>query len=304
MPLPSFIIGGAPKAGTTALWAYLADHPEVFMPGYKEPHFFSRMQEDMGNGIVKPGPRRAITFSNGLQWYEDLFKPGSSAKARGEASTHYFSAPDSAGLIRAHVPDVRLIFLLRDPVERLYSQYWQLYKSGWSMPKFESMFHNNHPALAYYCYVSSYKMHLERFYSEFSPEHILILFDVDLKRQPMEVLQRVYRFIDVDPGFIPSALGSTFNPNRFPRSRFIERLLTILRHSWLSREMPDGWRQRFSSTRRFVSKLNAVQDRYPPMPVAIRSELVKRFEGDISFVENLLGVNLDSWRTVDPQACR
>lgn len=296
MPLPSFIIGGAPKAGTTALWAYLAEHPEVFMPSYKEPHFFSRLQGDLGNGIVKPGPIRTITYYNGLQWYEDLFKPGSGAKAKGEASTHYLSAPDAAGLIKEYVPDVRLIFLLRDPVDRLYSQYWQTYRLGTSMPDFESMFKSNHSAFTYFCYVSKYKMHLERFFSTFAADQILVLLDTDLKNHPEGTLQKVHRFIGVDPEFIPSVLGKAFNPNTFPRIRFLENVLTVMRNSWPSKAMPDKWRKPLGLLRRFVSKLNAIKDRYPPLPTAIRSGLAGRFDEDTTFVEGLLGVNLDSWR--------
>ena len=160
MSLPTFIIAGAPKCGTTALWNYLNEHPEVCMARIKEPRFFSQMPGELDKKTIGSGPLRSGYFNRGINWYQSLFDSCQQLKARGEASTYYFSAIDSPILIESLIPKVRLIFILRDPVKRLYSHYWQEYKLGLGMPSFEDMVRDNHPRFQYYSYVSSYKINL------------------------------------------------------------------------------------------------------------------------------------------------
>ena len=110
MVLPNFILIGAMKAGTTSLASYLGSHPEVFMAAPKEPGFFN--------------PQR--NWDRGLDWYEGLFARAGSFPARGEASTSYTKAPDVSGVpqrIASVLPDVRLVYLVRNPVERIVSHY-------------------------------------------------------------------------------------------------------------------------------------------------------------------------------------
>lgn len=109
MTLPAFVIIGAMKAGSTSLFRWLGAHPDVRLPEEKEPNFFSR----------------DANWRRGLTWYEGLF-PASEALLTGEASVHY-TDPDAgaraARRLRAVLPGMKLIFLARDPVERLRSHY-------------------------------------------------------------------------------------------------------------------------------------------------------------------------------------
>jgi len=107
MPLPTFIIPGAPKADTTSLWGYLNEHPRVCMARIKEPHFFARYRGELEEGIPRPGAKRFVHFKKGIEWYEGLYASCGNALARGGASTEYFSAPDSAELINEWVPGVK-----------------------------------------------------------------------------------------------------------------------------------------------------------------------------------------------------
>jgi hypothetical protein len=120
--LPNFIVIGAAKAGTTALYWYLAEHPAVFMSPVKETNFFAYGLDDAGQllyGIPELHQFPVTTLSE----YEKLFANAGDAAAVGEASPIYLECPQAAGRIRTRIPDARLICGLRDPVERAYSDY-------------------------------------------------------------------------------------------------------------------------------------------------------------------------------------
>ena len=129
--LPTFIIAGAGKSGTTALWAYLNQHPEICMSRIKEPMFFTNLLGYRQGGSIE-APVYEGRYKSGLEWYEKLFAKCCQKRALGEASTAYMYAKDAAGLIKKTLPEVKLIFLLRNPVDRLYSNYWQERKYGWT----------------------------------------------------------------------------------------------------------------------------------------------------------------------------
>jgi len=287
MPLPTFIIVGAPKCGTTALWSYLDEHPEVEMSRLKEPHFFTELQHDFGNGVGKPGPLRSITYRNGIEWYAGLFGAKPLARARGEASTHYFSAPDSAALIRRHLPDVRLIFMVRDPVDRLYSHFWQDRKQGVELPDFATLVRTDHPAFRYYAYVSEYETHFTRFLSLFPRDRILVLTDAELRTETAAVLRRVCEFIGVSPDFRPASLGSQFNPHTEPRYRWITRAVLALRFNRVTHAMPMRIRRRLGTIRALVSRLNSRRSQYSPMPPDLRALLQARFAPRAAFAARL-----------------
>ena len=295
MALPTFIIAGAPKCGTTALWAYLNEHPEVFMTKIKEPRFFSQRYREVSANFITPGPEKSANYNKGIKWYESLFEPGIHKKARGEASTHYFYASDSAVLIKKDLPDVRLIFVLRDPVERLYSHYWQDSKAGINLPCFDYIVDRNNPYLEYYIYVSSYKIHIERYLKEFPRNQILILFLSDFRNNPVETFIKVCSFLDIDSSFIPNVLGIQYNPHRITKSRVLGRVNAFLAHNKITNKWPRYIRAPLGTVKKFISKLNSRGSTYRPLEKHIRQQLVQIFDGDIKFVESLSGRKLDEW---------
>src|SRR5882724_5885194 len=136
--LPNFTLAGAPKSGTTALYHYLRQHPQVYLSPIKEPTFFGAAdfltQPDLlANVERRRSDLRAYLAASRLEpthfliteWndYVQLFREASDQIAIGEASVSYIWLPSAAAAIRSKLPDVRLIFLLRDPTERLFSLY-------------------------------------------------------------------------------------------------------------------------------------------------------------------------------------
>src|SRR5438093_1590857 len=110
--LPTFFIVGAPRCGTTALYTYLRQHPDLFLPENKEPHFF-------GSDLYHPG------FVRNLDEYLSLFLEAGNKKRAGEASVWYLYSRNAAAEIMAFCPSARIIAMLRNPVDMMYSNYCQ-----------------------------------------------------------------------------------------------------------------------------------------------------------------------------------
>lgn len=119
---PDFFIVGAPKAGTTSIYSYLVQHPEIFMPARKEPYFFGQWRRNS---------------EEDLRDYLRLFRGVPESKVAGEASTTYLYLQSAAEEIKAFRPDAKIIIMLRNPVDRAYSQYWHHVRLGWVEASFE-----------------------------------------------------------------------------------------------------------------------------------------------------------------------
>jgi len=164
--LPTFIIAGANKAGTTSLYEYLKLHPNICMSRVKEPCFFTN------HPITS-------TYNNGIEWYQKLYSSCEMETTRGEASTVYMGSEDSAYLIHKTIPEVSLVFILRDPVDRMYSQYWSDKKlKGLVIRDFEDLVERQHPFIKELFNNSRYDLHLKRFMNYFPMNQLHIyLFD-------------------------------------------------------------------------------------------------------------------------------
>ncbi len=139
--LPNFFIVGAPKAGTTSLYSYLDQHPQVYMSAIKEPHFFAaeireeNLDPELRRGIARDaralraflaGPMREKRFGGIVADWEDylrLFANANNESALGEASVCYLWSPTAPERIADRIPDAKILVMLRHPAERAFSQY-------------------------------------------------------------------------------------------------------------------------------------------------------------------------------------
>lgn len=209
--LPNFLVIGAMKAGTTSLYYYLRGHPQIFLPRTKEPHFF--VEE--------------LNWDRGLVWYEQLFKDAGGAVAVGEASATYTLYPYFSGVparISEVLPEVQLIFLVRHPVERMRSQYWQLVserrETETSIDKALSV--NPSP----YLDGSRYAMQIEQYLEYFPLERMLILKSEDLREQRETTLVRIFAFLGVEASWMPEDLEQEWNRgDQFQRKRRVDSVL-------------------------------------------------------------------------------
>src|SRR5438105_5009487 len=183
MVLPSFLVIGAPKTGTTSLHRYLGAHPQVFMSQTKELNFFVA----------------ELNWPLGPEWYEMQFKGSEDFVASGEASPRYAQYPMHRGVpdrIARMIPDVKLIYLIRHPVERIRSQYVQAVQSWETRPADEAVL--THPP---YLDTSRYAMQLDQYLRHFRREQILVVESEKLLECRRETLVTIFRFIGVDPDF-------------------------------------------------------------------------------------------------------
>ncbi len=186
--LPQFIVIGAGKSGTTSMWSYLAEHPQIFMAQKHELNFFSEAD-----------------WRERLDWYSSQFA-GSSEPLRGEKSVYYTMypfKPSVAGRIHEVIPDVKLIYLVRDPIPRIVSHYVQAVVQGVEQrPLDEAVVPLDDPANWYVC-TSRYASQLREYLRVFAREQILVIDHADLSTEREPTLRRVFEFLGVDETFRP-----------------------------------------------------------------------------------------------------
>ena len=283
--LPTFIVAGAAKSGTTTVWQHLKAHPQVCMASIKETNFFTREIP-------------AARYDLGLEWYQELFKTCGAAKAIGEVSPAYMARQDTPGLIRQTLPDILLIFIFRDPVERLYSQYWYQRQQGAKLPDFDLLVSERRAQLERYLYNSSYNLHLERYLRCFSREQILVLLNDDLRSDAAVFMKGVYQAIGVDPDFAPANLEDRYNQTGRARIPWVQRRIKAIGPRLMRRDLP-GWLFGFLKRSRSIFwRLNTVGDAYPPLAPVIRQTLLPEFSETIDYLEGWLERSLDNWRRV------
>lgn len=178
MALPDFLIIGAMKCGTSTLQAQLAAQPGIFMTTPKEPNFFS---DD-------------AIFSRGLAWYEGLFAAALPGDLKGEASTHYAKLPthpDALARLAAVLPAPKLIYLIRNPLERAVSHYIHEWSMGKMSGNIETAFIDHPELVAYGCYGCQ----IEHYVRTFGAKAILLTSLETMTAEPQHVLNRIGAFL-------------------------------------------------------------------------------------------------------------
>ena len=294
--MPTFLVIGAMKSGTTALWWYLRQHPDVFMPDAKEPHYFAFA----GAPPRTRGPRsvadRAVRDHAA---YERLFEAAGARHAVGEASPSSMYVPEACERIRREVPDARFIAVLRQPAERAYSSYLHLRRSGVeTAPTFAQALELEPRRIAdgwgygawLYRDLGYYGRQLERFYSAFPGGRIRVYLSEELSRDPVAVSRDAYAFLGVDPAFTPD---TSLRPNvsgvpRGPLARIAFAWQTPLR-SRLAAIVPAPVRKRIRNAvaRRLLER--------PGLDPDLRARLTAGFADDIRLLATLTGRDLSRW---------
>ena len=271
---PNFLIIGAQKAATTSLWAYLRSHPDAYLPDYKEPGFFVA----------------EMNWSRGLEWYESLFEGAGGATALGEASPTYTMYPYFDGVperIASVMPDAKLIYVMRDPVERMRSMYVQLLADGTERrPMNEALLYDSR-----YAVLSSYALQLERYFACFCRSNILLLTSEELHDHREAVMRRVCGFLGVDP-WAPMQLSDESNASdgkRIPTA--VGRLLTPLttgeRHPRVRHQIACHWRHPLLS--------RAISPEATRLSDELRRELADVVGPDVERLASWMGPSFSGW---------
>lgn len=274
MALPTFLIIGAARAGTTSLYHYFRGHPEVFMSAIKEVNFFSPDR----------GSRRSHVRD--LAEYEELFRGAGDRKAIGEASPSYLPSPAAPGLIAKALPGVRLIAILRNPAERAWSDWQGRVRAGVDLPDPDAYLRPGSRTFQDSLYYDSVSRYMARFPGE---QLKLLLFD-DLTADPAGVMRDLFAFVGVDPS-APVDTATRHNETGTPRSESLNRLVAksiryLRRHILPHRFGGTGLGARFH--RMFLRDSES-------MPPELRARLLDDYHEDILRTSKLIGRDLSHW---------
>ncbi len=281
--LPNFLIIGAPRSGTTHLYRGLRQHPEVFMSNFKEPMFFAY------EGKPRPG-----SITDPLA-YEALFEGSSRYPARGEASTLYLYHPDAPESIGRHIPNARLIAILRNPADRAFSQYtFQRLLETEPLQTFEQALAaeperalTDASPFLLYREVGRYGIQIPRYVSRFPKEQMLFLLQDDLDAHPDRVFRDIFSFLGVNPDFQPD-LGHRTNASGIPQHTTLFRTIKSMGRA-IKRLLPERLATQLSG-----SADEALLSR-PHMSSETRATLNRFFAQDIAQTADLIGRDLSHW---------
>lgn len=313
MTMPTFLIIGAMKGGTTTLHHLLDQHPEIYMSPVKEPNFYAyrdgRPQRGHPPGLPYPvwtietpdEADRAIemrvdaaTFAT-LPAYERLWQDASEPQ-RGEASVLYLYLPHVAQSIAGLDPGMKLIAILRNPVDRAYSHFLMARRMGrepiasfaGAMEAEASRLEQDYDPFWHYRSLGCYATQIERYVKVFDRSQIMILLNDDLKNDTAGVYARVLRFLGVDASFQPGP-KSEYGVGGQPRSRWLYRLATSssFAKDLLKRVVPANVQA--SIVNRFVLSK-------PELGRELRRQLARSYLDEISRLEELIGRDLSHWK--------
>ncbi|MEN3309496.1 MAG: hypothetical protein V7603_5698 [Micromonosporaceae bacterium] len=302
MPLPDFFVAGVPKAGTTALYAALVRHPQLFLPAVKEPKFFLTDGPPPRHG----GPGDIQTYGEHV-WrraaYEALFDAAPRGAKLGEASPFYLYSLGAQERIAKLVPDARLILLLRDPVDRAHSNWAHLWAAGLEPESDFVAACAAEPSRRaagwadfwHYIGQGCYGRQLEHLYSRFPREQVLVLRYRDLRDRPAAALDQVCAFLGVATGVIDEVPAENVRP--YPAAtRFNDALRAVLRLGGrIGHHFPV--QARLAVREPLLTLLHRQPSRRPKLTREQRAAVLPHFVDDIVLLERVTGDSYADWRS-------
>jgi sulfotransferase family protein len=277
--LPNLIVIGGAKCGTTSFHHYLSLHPEICMSQPKELNFF----------IEEDGWRR------GIPWYETKF-PGRSEAIRGEASPHYTRYPVYRGVpARMHsvIPDAKLVYILRDPMERLISQIVDDFSS------FSDTYKDLRAALlpfdaSPFVTPSLQCSQLQQYLQYYPLSQILLITAEELAKERSKTMAKVFRFLRVDETFTSKDFSLVLNPRSVKRQptrgfRLIKEFLAFGPGRMLPYRLG-------LPVRHWLMRASAPQLGTPQIDRELEETLLEIFHEDVQRLRQLTGMKLESWR--------
>jgi hypothetical protein len=274
--LPNFLGIGAQRAGTSWLDAQLRAHPEIYLPRRrKEVHFFDRY------------------YDRGLGWYERFYPPSDEATkyvAIGEITPNYLYYGEAPLRISECLPDCRFVVILRNPVDRAYSQYGLSVRDQGEQRTFEAYFAQEPDVFAR----GLYSEQLKRFLQYHPRQHFLILLFEPVMSEPLRALGTLADFLFIDAKeFERSPTAKRANPTY--RLRFGQQYARARRLGSLLRARDLDWVVNLAKSlglRRLFGDRGAL----PPMAIETRRKLLSFYSAEVTALEELLGMDLGFWR--------
>ena len=305
---PDFFIVGAPKCGTTAMDQYLAAHPDIYM-AKKEMHVFG--------SDLRFGPQ---FYRRDREAYGAEFAARNGESRGGEASVWYLFSKHAAAEIHAFNPEARVIIMLREPAEMLYSLYYQFrFDGNEHLPTFEEALAAEDERRAgrrvtrqtylaqglVYRDTARYADQVRRYFDVFGRERVHVIIYDDLVSDVRDVYRRTLEFLNVDPAGVETDFG-VINGNKSVKHSALRRVLNdpLLRSTAvaLARRLPPPVFAALHDLERRLWQFNSRPEKRAPLAPEVRAQLRREFAHEVERLSNLIGRDLSHWSLETP--CR
>lgn len=298
--MPNFLIIGAARTGTSSLYEYMRQHPDIFFSPIKEPMFFALeggKPDFRGPGDDKEINRKSVTD---LAAYQALFAGATTQKAIGEASANYLYSDRAAERIKHYVPEAKLITVLRNPVERAYSSFLYTIRDGReplrdfgeALAQEDRRIGEHWEHIWHYAHMGFYGQQLQRYYDRFDKKQIRVYLNEDMKKDSPGVLKDIFGFLEVDDSYMPDTSVS-YNEGGVPKRKLLNTVLT--RPSIIKRLlrplMP-------AAVMKFYTELKHSNLDKPPLDSEVRARLVGVYRDDVLRLQDMIGKDLSHWLKV------
>ena len=298
---PNFFIVGAPKCGTTSIYSYLSQHPQVFMSKFKEPHFF-------GKDLTRKG--KLYNFNE--ESYIRLFKNSNYFKVKGEASTFYLYSKEAAKEIHSFNPNSKILILLREPTEMVYSMHSQYIHSqnedvldfkkalnleqdrlkGYHIPQLIDL----KEKIFYKDYIKKMPNRIKNYFDIFGRSNVHITLLDDLKNDCELEYKKIIRFLGVDETFIPNF--EIYNTNKKVKYLFIQKIIKMYGLA-LGDIRKRFWSNKPIGIIKKITELNTINIERNEMDFDLRKSLKKEFLSIIDQIEDITFLDLSNWKIND-----
>ena len=281
MTTPTFFLAGAAKSGTTAVYAALGRHPDVFLPARKEPHYYAY--------LAAPDLVRAVYSSRteADRCYRDLYAPVAGERAVGDASTTNLAVPGAAAAIAHDIPSAGVVVVLRQPVDRAYAHYRHFVVAGGEpLPSFADAVRaeptrraQGFPFTYEYLGWGRYADQLRPFVERFGGDSVLVHLYDDLAADPDGVMRGDVRVPRRRPGCARDRPAPQRDPRPTPAA--------ALPRAALARSARSRW---------VAGRVASATIPPEPLDPGLRAELTASIDDDLHRLEDLVGRDLSAWR--------
>jgi len=312
MKKPNFFIVGAAKAGTTSIFNYLNNHPDVYMSPIKEPHYFSKdiscedfSEEykkkvcfDIKAYLSKPQlEKKHIAFVDNINDYLELFREVYNEKVIGEISNGYLFSKVASKEIFEFNPKAKILIILRNPVERAFSHWLMDLRGGLNLEKdflkaIEKDYNQKEKGWGkshLYIELGLYYEQIKRYLDTFPKEQVKIMFFDDLKKDSKKFMNEIFEYLDLNP--IELDTNKRYNKAQLPKNRLIYNLAKNIYSYELVKKLIPGF-----ISKKIKNKLMTDKD-LPKLTERERKILYdKYFKEDIDKLERLINYDLTMWK--------
>ena len=279
-----FFIVGTPKAGTTSLYYYLDNHPQIIMSSIKEPNYFSNQDISLQNLFYEE------TIIESLEDYHKLFPEDKTVKKYGESSVSYLFYKSVPKKIYQYNKRSKIIILLRNPIERAYSHYLMDRRLGLVNQEFSDIFEKKSGIFfQQYFKLGNYTNQIKRYIDIFQEDNIHIIWYDKFKEDVAQEVSKVYQFLSVDQDF-KFNLNREYNKSLITNNKIVLAIYSV-------RSLRKILKRIFSvKFMIFIKTLFFQRNNKPELSKSLKKELIEYYYEDILSLEKLLKKDLRDWK--------